>query len=172
MKTIDCIRAAPESSEQFTFRLIEDMRYAPLVQPTPRGGNHPLWVFGHLTVGEGVLLQTLLEQPNPVERWQAIFGPSSEPTTDPAAYPSFDEVLSAYRELRAKTKSLVDKLDDAALDRPVKPPLPELEAIFGTVGQALLMTALHQMSHAGQVADARRAAGRKPLMELSEPVAD
>jgi ABC-type oligopeptide transport system ATPase subunit len=33
-----------------------------------------------------------------------------------------------------------------------------------TTGRTLLLIALHQMVHYGQIADARRAAGRKPLM--------
>jgi hypothetical protein len=38
-----------------------------------------------------------------------------------------------------------------------------MEKVLGTVGQAFILLALHAMNHRGQVADARRAAGRKPV---------
>jgi hypothetical protein len=34
---------------------------------------------------------------------------------------------------------------------------------MSTIGRALLVIALHQMVHYGEIADARRAAGRKPF---------
>ncbi len=41
---------------------------------------------------------------------------------------------------------------------------PEYEAFFGTYRQCFQQIANHWWMHQGQVADARRAAGRKPLM--------
>jgi hypothetical protein len=35
---------------------------------------------------------------------------------------------------------------------------------MATFGSSLLLIALHQMVHYGQIADSRRVAGRKPLM--------
>jgi hypothetical protein len=49
MTAIEVIRTAMAMSEKSTMSLIEDMRDAPLTQPTSRGGNHPLWVLGHIT---------------------------------------------------------------------------------------------------------------------------
>jgi len=36
--------------------------------------------------------------------------------------------------------------------------------MFGTIGKAFTMVAMHPLIHRGQVADARRTLGRKPLM--------
>lgn len=163
MKAIDLIKMALQSSDQFTTQLIEDMRDAPLTQPTPHGGNHPLWVLGHLAIGEGLIREVILGEPNPVAHWQNLFGFGSEPTADGSDYPSFDDVLEKYRELRAANMKLLDELGDEGLDRPTKSPPPGLEELFQTAGQTFLLTALHRMNHRGQVADARRVAGRKPM---------
>jgi len=40
---------------------------------------------------------------------------------------------------------------------------PGFEEVMKTVGQTFLLVALHNMVHYGQIADARRAAGRPPL---------
>src|SRR5678816_170256 len=102
MKAIDLIRNAMHMCDQATFGLIEDMRDAPLTQPTPRGGNHPLWVLGHITFVEAGVPTILFGEPHPLERWAPLFAPGAEPTKDASAYPPFDEVLRAYREARAR----------------------------------------------------------------------
>ena len=52
MNRIELIRWALKMTDDATAQLVEDMRDAPLTQPTPGGkgggGNHPLWVLGHL----------------------------------------------------------------------------------------------------------------------------
>ena len=45
MKAMELIQTALQISDQGITRLVEDMRDAPLTFPTPRGGNHPLWVI-------------------------------------------------------------------------------------------------------------------------------
>jgi hypothetical protein len=163
MKTLDTIRSTMQMCDQATIGLIEDMRNSPMTQPTPRGGNHPLWVLGHLTFIEAGIPAVLYGEKNPLAHWAPLFAPGTEPTADPKAYPSFDEVLRTYRDARAKNLKLLDQIGEAGLDRPTKAPPKGLEQALSTFGQTFLTIALHQMSHRGQVADARRAAGRKPV---------
>jgi uncharacterized damage-inducible protein DinB len=163
MKAIDVIRNAMQFSDQSTLQLIEDMRDAALMQPTPRGGNHPLWVLGHITLIEGNIPHVLFGEPNPVAKWAPLFAPGTEPQADAAAYPSFEEILRTYRDLRARNMKILEDLGEAGLDRPTVAPPRGLENVLGTVGQAFMLVAMHQMSHRGQVADARRTAGRKPF---------
>jgi hypothetical protein len=169
MKAIDLIRFALEMSDKATLSLIEDMRNAPLTQPTPRGGNHPLWVLGHITFIEGRIPQVLFGETNPVQHWASIFSAGVEPTADAGVYPSFDEVLGTYRSLRAKNLKLLDQIGEPGLDRPTKMPPKGLEKAMPTFGQAFLIIAMHQMNHRGQVADARRCAGREPVFTPGEP---
>src|SRR5262245_15340276 len=165
MKSIDLIRKALELSTDVTMALIRDMQDAPLTFPTPRGGNHPLWVLGHLAWSEGELVQYhMLARPNPLAHWRDLFGDGSEPTADASRYPPFDEVLAAYRRLRGETLELLATLTDADLDKPSHAPRPGFERVIGTYGGCLLVVALNTMSHRGQVADARRALGRDRLM--------
>lgn len=163
MKAIDVIRKAMQFSEQSVLQLIEDMRDEPLAQPTPRGGNHPLWVLGHITLVEGNIPKVLFGEPNPAEKWAPLFAPGTEPKTDAGAYPSFDEVLRTYRDLRARNLQILERLGEAGLDQPTKNPPKGLEDRLGTAGDTFLLIAMHQMSHRGQVCDARRAVGRKPI---------
>jgi uncharacterized damage-inducible protein DinB len=138
------------------------MRDSALTQPTPRGGNHPLWVLGHITYIEGNLARVLFGEANPVDHWAPMFAPGTEPTANASAYPSFDEVLSTYKKLRARNMKLLEDLGEAGLDRPTKAPPRGLEELLETAGKTFLMTAIHQMNHRGQLADCRRAAGRSP----------
>jgi hypothetical protein len=163
MKAIDLIRGALQMSDGATLQLVEDMRDAALTQPTPRGGNHPLWVLGHITFTEGNVPHVLFGEPNPIAKWAPLFAPGTEPRTDAAAYPSFEELLRTYRDLRARNLKILEDLGEEGLDRPTVAPPKGLEAALGTAGQAFLVIALHQMNHRGQVADARRTVGRKPV---------
>ena len=56
MKTTDFIKIALDNSRNWSMGLLMDMQDAPLTQPTVNGGNHPLWVLGHLTHSESELL--------------------------------------------------------------------------------------------------------------------
>ena len=164
MRAIDLIRWALQMSDQGTAALVQDMRDAPLTQPTSRGGNHPLWVLGHLAFIDGGVPKILFGEPNPVEHWAPLFAPGTRPTTDAAAYPPFDEVLATYRALRARNLKLLDELGEVGLGRVPKDVPPGFEDVMTTFGQTFLLVALHNMVHYGQVADARRVAGREPLL--------
>ena len=67
MKAIDVIRTALALTERATLQLIEDMRDAPVTSPTPRGGNHPLWILGHITWVEGNVPHVLFGEPPDAE---------------------------------------------------------------------------------------------------------
>jgi hypothetical protein len=167
MNAIDAIRSALSFGDN-DIRFIEDMRDSPVTQPGPHGGNHPLWILGHLAVVEGRLRQIVLGEPNPVQHWKLLFDWGTEPIADVTAYPPFDEVLRTYRELRAKNLRLLNEIGEAGLDRPTEAPPPGLEKAFRTIGQAFLTIALHQTFHGGQASAARRASGRKPFFVPSE----
>ena len=73
-------------------------------------------------------------------------------------------MLRVYRDGRARTLKLLDRIGEAGLDRKPDNVPPVFEDAMKTVGNSLLLITLHQMVHYGQIADARRVAGRKPLM--------
>jgi hypothetical protein len=164
MKTVEFIRKALEGSGRAALALIDDMKDAPLTAPTPKGGNHPLWCLGHLTHSEGQIIQhVMLGKTNPVAHWKDLFGMGSEPMYDAKSYPSFDEVRDAYQKVRAETMKVLETLNDDDLDLPSKACPPEFKEFIGTYGQCFLVVIFNTLTHRGQVADARRAAGRPRL---------
>jgi hypothetical protein len=164
MHATDCLKLSLQMSREWIQGLIIDMKEAPLVRPTAQGGNHPLWILGHLVFSEVQLRECLLlGRANPLESWQPLFGQGSAPADDVGRYPSMDELLKQFDSVRKDTLTLIDSLSDEDLDRPSHAP-EELRQSFGTVGQCLIAISLHFTFHGGQLADARRAAGRLPLM--------
>jgi hypothetical protein len=163
MRAMDLIRWALRMTDESTTRLVEDMRDQPLTRANTPGGNHPLWVLGHLAVVEGMIPHTVFGEPHPVQHWWPLFGTGSVPTDDPAAYPPIDEVLATYRDLRAKNVARLEEIGEAGLDRAPKVIPPGFEDEMKTIGRTFHVIALHQMFHLGQVADARRAAGKAPF---------
>ena len=164
MKAKDLIQWAMAFTDEGTRRLVAPMREIPLTQPTSRGGNHPLWVMGHLAYIEGSVPQVLFGEPNPVDHWESLFAPGSVPQTDPAVYPSFDEVHRTYHELRTNNLRRLAELTEEELDQPPKQIPPGFEEAMGSIGRTYLVITLHQMAHYGQITDSRRVAGIPPLM--------
>ena len=164
MNTIDYIKMSLETSKNFTLGLIDDMKDAPLTQPTSKGGNHPLWILGHLAYSEANIVEhIILGNENPLIGWKEMFGSGGEPVAEADKYLPWDEVRQTFDEIRAQTLSHLDGLSDGDLDLPSKNCPPGREQFMGTVGQCYLILTLHPTMHHGQVADARRMAGRKPL---------
>ena len=66
MSLVQFVRASLEMSFHPVLTLAEDMKDAPLTFPTPRGGNHPLWIMGHLASSEAAIIhQFAFGKPNP-----------------------------------------------------------------------------------------------------------
>jgi hypothetical protein len=164
MNTIDFIKMSLGSSQGWAMGLIGDMKDAPLTQPTSNGGNHPLWVLGHITRAESDLLDGfILGQPNRFPELEELFSMGTTPSTDASQYPSMDELMGKFEEIRAATLAHLDTLSEADLDAKSHAP-EEFGDFFGTVGACFAAMSTHISFHAGQVSDARRAAGRGPLM--------
>ncbi|MGF1635407.1 MAG: DinB family protein [Phycisphaerae bacterium] len=163
MKATEVIRLALQTSLDWARGAASSMAETPLVHPTPRGGNHPMWVVGHSAYAEDGLLAKITGEPPRLDHWKPLFGAGTEPTAIADDYPPFEEVLAAFVEVRGRTLRLLEEIGDAGLDRPparVPQALRDLPP-FKSVGTMLTFIALHQMNHVGQLCDARRAAGRK-----------
>jgi hypothetical protein len=163
MKSGDLIRYALTMTEGNVDRLIADMRDKPMTQPSSAARNHPMWVMGHLAVVEGAFFHFITGEPHPLAEWEPLFGMGTEPTSDASAYPPFEVVVTKYHELRKRNLQLLDRTGEAGLDQKPASAPPGFEKEMQTVGQSLLILALHQMSHHGQLSDARRAAGVQRL---------
>ena len=163
MTAMQVIRKALEMGDRAMMMLLEDLKNAPMTSPTSSGGNHPLWVLGHITFVEGNIRRVVLGEDNQVQKWAPLFAAGTEPSSDASKYPPFEEILRTYRELRNYNLQLLDKLGEAGLDQPTKYTPRGLEEALKTAGDTFMTIAMHQMNHRGQLADARRALGRKPI---------
>ena len=162
-ETTDYIQLSLNSGKGWLQGLLADLQGNETTFPTSKGGNHPLWVAGHLAYAEGgVIGRFILGEQHPLARWESLFGRGSQPAADASKYPTLSEVLAEWDKLRARTLQVLSTLQDSDLDKPSKAP-PERQAMFGTIGQCFAALANHQMFHTGQVADARRAAGLHPV---------
>ncbi|TWT89028.1 DinB superfamily protein [Pseudobythopirellula maris] len=151
-------------ARQWTLQLLDDLRDAPLATPCEGGGNHAVWVAGHLAYSQSVLLDCfILGKPNRLEKWKTMFDAGTQPTGEEGFYPPLDDLIGAYNVLVDETLDHIDKLEAADFDRPSHAP-EEASGMFGTVGMCLSAAAAHAYFHTGQLADARRALGRAPLM--------
>ena len=161
MRTTDYIRMSLEMSADEAIRLIEQMKDIPLTFPTAKGGNHPLWILGHQAVSEAkVINEIMLGNENPLGHWWTLFGPGTEAVAEASVYPSYDEVMSQFHQVRLRTLAVLEGLSEAELDQPSKKCSPAHQPVLGTFGQCFRHVAAHFSYHAGQVADAHRMAGR------------
>jgi hypothetical protein len=161
MQAIDAIRTTLKFSDM-GMKYLATMSDAPLLRPGPWGGNHAMWIAGHLTVVEGRLQQMIHGTANPVAKWKPLFDWGSEPVDDAAAYPPFDDVLRTFQELRAQTHAYLDQFGEAGLDQPTKTQPPGFTG-FDTVGQAIIIIAGHAIGHLGGLTVVRAAAGKQRL---------
>jgi len=163
MKATDVIRSSLKTARHVAESLITDMADAPLTRTCPERGNHPYWLLGHVVVSEAALLdQYLLGRPNRFKDWLPTFWLGTTPPSEINGGPSYQELLAALDQIRAASLEYVDTLSDDDLDKPCgQPDGPGPK--FETIGECLNAMTIHMSFHAGQVADARRAAGRKPV---------
>lgn len=166
MKAMQAIQIALNFTEG-SKTLLEDMKASPLMRPGPWGGNHAMWIVGHLTVIEGRLHKMLLGTPNPVERWKPLFDWGSEPLDDPSAYPPYEEVLATFQRLRARTIEFLNEVGEEGLDQPTKCQPPGWGG-FETVGSVIMIIACHACGHLGGLTVVRRASGKSPMFVPSK----
>lgn len=166
MKAIDAIRIALKFSDM-GMKYLRETKDAAFVRPGPWGGNHAMWIAGHLTVVEGRLQQMLHGVPNPVHAWKPVFDWGSEPVDDPSAYPPYDEVLRKFQELRDQTHKYLDDFGGEGLDRPTKVQPPGFSGME-TAGKAIMVIACHATGHLGGLTVVRAAAGKQRLFVPSK----
>ncbi len=166
MKTTEFIKTSLELSRGTVLEILNDLKDEPLVQPTARGGNHALWILGHLVYSESSIMHQIVlgKDSCPHAQWESLFSHGTEPKLDTAIYPSFDELLKAWDEVRAFTLSTLESFTDDDLDKPAPGCPEEWKSWFGTIGQTFTTQIIHPTMHYGQLTDIRRSLGRELLM--------
>ena len=153
-----------QHNKDLTMPLIEDLRDRPLAAPTAKGGNHALWVAGHITYTLAWLTDEMLKgKTNALASWKELFDTYTDPVEDADHYPPFDDVVERCREYHQACMELLESLTEDELDEKVDCP-EGFESFVGTKRLCFRTAANHWLFHFGQLADTRRSLGRKPLM--------
>lgn len=163
MQSGELLLTANQHAHTLTMPLMEDLRTAPLMPPTP-GGNHAHWIVGHLLFSEGRFQQIMNGGENQFAALESDFGGQSIPKSDGRGYQSFQDLLNALKLQHQAAISVLQSLTESDLDRRCQDCPPGFEPFFGTVRHVFLMRSMHWMIHRGQLADCRRAAGREPML--------
>lgn len=164
MKTADFIAATLNEGRNLVLAMLADLRGHLTVMPTTRGGNHALWLAGHITMAEAaIVLKYALGENDPVEKWRGLFGIGTTSNPDAGVYPSLDEILKEWERIRARVLEVLSTMKDEDFDKPSLAP-KEFPPSFATIGGLFGAACSHQMLHAGQLTDIRRVVGLKPVM--------
>jgi len=153
-----------EDSRKHTLGLVEDLSDEEMMfQPQP-DTNHALWLLGHIVTSEnGLILTWCGGQPAMPEEYVQLFSIGTKPQSDPAPYPSKEEVLEVLADVHAKAIELVKGLSAEQLDeRPVgydEMP-PGAQQLFWSKGACIWLHATHEASHAGAITLLRRLLGK------------
>lgn len=162
MKATEVLTLGLEFSKNWLMGLIGDLKGEELIaSPIANGGNHALWVLGHITVSEaGILNSYVLGEKNPLEEWNAKFGAGSTPSSKPEDYPPIEEMIAKFEGVRKHTLKVLSEMSDEQLDEKSHADNP----YFEKKANCFLLMISHAAFHAGQVADVRKSLGKKPLL--------
>ncbi|MCA9060524.1 MAG: DinB family protein [Planctomycetaceae bacterium] len=164
MDSREILVIANRQCADLTLPMLEDLATAPHLSPLSSGGNHAHWIAGHLLTSEGQFHSMMQGIANPVEDLKPLFGAGSVPAPDGQGYPEYQELLAKLKAAHEATMTWLEGLTECDLDQASRMIPPGMESFFGTWRQVLLVRSMHWMTHRGQLADCRKAAGRAPLM--------
>jgi hypothetical protein len=159
MNSREALKLGLDSAEYIAMAYIQDLSDEDLMKRPHPACNHINWQLGHLISSEHQMTNDAV--PNSMPALPAGFAEKYTKETaasnDPARFAKKEELLRVYREQRAGTLAVLQKIDDAALDRPTGLDYAQnVGAIFSLHGG-------HWLMHAGQWVIVRRALGRPAL---------
>lgn len=131
--------------------------------------NHPTFVYGHLSLYPGKLLEVMgLEAGDAAvpESYEALFSHGVACKHDPegAVYPPFGEVLAHFNRAHEAAEARLAGIDDETLANAIEGN-PRYAEVFGTCeAMTNFMLHDHYMFHLGQVSTWRRCFGLGSVM--------
>jgi len=135
-----------------------------LKQSLVDGGNHGVWLLGHLIASEDDLTLYLGQGELLFPHYQELFSQGS-PCRPVDQYPPTAELRKHWQQVTARNDTICSNLTDAALAQPhaqLQGPLEE--DYFKTKARCLMAWTLHQVHHAGQLAALRAQCGKPRLV--------
>lgn len=162
MNAQEARKRAAKTSDMVIASYSGDLSDAELLPRPGPGCNHLAWQLGHLIASECQLLSSVC--PGAAPELPPGFAENHAKEAAASDDPSQFCTLAEYQQLQAKvreaTAAAIDTLSAEDLDQPG----PEhMRDFCPTVGDLLMLVAMHPMMHAGQFVPARRALG-KPVV--------
>ena len=151
-----------ETAREYSRALLADFKtpeeWTRQVHPN---ANHALWFAGHMAVSDNFFVSHIApEKVAKRPEFEKAFGTGSQPTSNPADYPSPHEVLEFMNERRRTLMSVLDALDERDLEKPLAKGTPDF---LPDVGAVFEMAVWHEGLHSGQLSVCRRSLGFKPV---------
>lgn len=148
-------------SRGFLLALLKGLSDGQMLVRSCAGGNHATWIVGHIAATDDAVLVDLGGQPSALPAsWKGWLGVGSQPSDDPAFYPSREGLMGVLKERREAVREWIASLGEADLTAPITGPWEPLARNRAMLPASL---AFHEGMHAGQLSAARRAAGLGPL---------
>jgi len=152
-------------TREWTLMLVADLTGDEWTFQSSAGGQHALWLCGHMTTAQEYLIfQVCLTDPKLDASFRDHF-PIGTAIKSKAEYswPAPAEVLAKMAEIQELTENAVRPMEDALLDEPAfgrdGSKHPHFDTKLSAVGHAVR----HEAFHAGQIASLRKAMGKNFL---------
>ncbi|CAN5912954.1 DinB family protein [soil metagenome] len=158
MQAKDVIASTLDTSEMIVNTYLADLDDADLLVRPVEGMNHIAWQLGHLIGSERHFVELIRPGSCPAlpEGFGTAHGREAVTSDDPAQYLSRSRYQEIWKAQREATRSVLEGLTDADLDRAD----PSFPPFAPTVGALLNMCGGHPLMHAGQFVAVRRKLGK------------
>lgn len=157
------VKRALQHTRGFTDRVLGEFAMAEdWIRRPAEGGNHALWIAGHLGYATNGFIGWV-DPSRKVERddYVTLFGKGSVPQDELSAYPPPGDVQAFLSERGTVLLELLDQCTDADLARPVS----QGPAFMDDVGAVFQMAIWHESLHSGQLAVIHRMLGHLPISD-------
>lgn len=154
MTTKDLIRKTFAGSDMMIDSYLKGLNKEDLLIRAVPGMNHMAWQIGHLIVSERALVDMI--RPGTMPPLPAGFAEAhskeNSKSDDAARFLAPEEYRKIWEGQRAASLALLDELPEEEFDRAD----PGFPAMGPTVGELMLLAAVHPSRHAGQFVAVRR----------------
>jgi hypothetical protein len=160
--TTEILVWALDHARQQTLTLVADITEERACQQSIPGERHPVWILGHLLLGDVYLLSLLNAAPlsDDFPTLLRRYGPGATPTSAPGHYDTKPTLVNRLSETGAHRLDVIRRLTPVELARAT--PDASLAQAQPTVGHHLQALVCHEGYHAGQLSAWRRGHGLEP----------
>ncbi len=149
--------AALNFARNWTLELLSDIPQDKLTHQPCAGGNHALWIAGHIAYADDIFMTHVGNKPARFsDSWVKLFGMETTPQADAGVYPTLSELTNALADNREGLLAWFSSMGAEDLAKP----LPEDWRSFAA-NQGILMSTIawHEGLHAGQLTVVRKSLG-------------